>query len=168
MIFRFTNVSKGISHPVFYGDLVYEQRRVKDTANFISSGWKILKRLRRWQYNPLIIEKTIGLVLGPDTALCRPFLKHCTLTNKVVGTIWQDLSKPPQRRQGPDFRSLLLLVGTVSAIRSELASKWAEHSLPDPNVTVYLFWFVTFITYTVCVSIFITSSLGVAVDLLCI
>ena len=30
-------VFKGISHPVFYGDLVYKLRRVKDTPNFISS-----------------------------------------------------------------------------------------------------------------------------------
>ena len=36
---------------------------------------------------PVIIERTIGLVLGPCTALYRPFLKHCTLTNKAVGTI---------------------------------------------------------------------------------
>ena len=79
-------VFKGISHPVFYGDLVYKLRRVKDTPNFISSGSKIVKRLRR-QYDPLIIETTIGLVLGPCTALCRLFLKHCTLTNKAVGTI---------------------------------------------------------------------------------
>ena len=35
-------VSKGISHPVFYGDLVYKLRRVKDTQNFISSGSKIV------------------------------------------------------------------------------------------------------------------------------
>ena len=80
-------LSKGISHPVFYVDLVYKLRRVKDTPNFISSGSKIVKRLRRRQYDPLIIERTIGLVLGPSTALCRSFLKHCTLTNKVVGTI---------------------------------------------------------------------------------
>ena len=78
---------KGISHPVFYGDLVYKLRRVKDTPNFISSGSKIVKRLRRRQYDPLIIETTIGIVLGPCTALCRLFLKHCTLTNKAVGTI---------------------------------------------------------------------------------
>ena len=57
-------VFKGISHPVFYGDLVYKLRRVKDTPNFISSGSKIVKRLRRRQYDPLIIETTIGLVLG--------------------------------------------------------------------------------------------------------
>ena len=101
-------VFKGISHPVFYGDLVYKLRRVKDTPNFISSGSKIVKRLRRRQYDPLIIETTIGLVLGHCTALCRLFLKHCTLTNKAVGTIWRALSKPPLRRQGPDLRPLWL------------------------------------------------------------
>ena len=80
-------LSKGISHPVFYDDLVNKLRRVKDTPNFISSGSKIVKRLRRRQYDPVIIERTIGLVLGPSTALQGPFLKHFTLTNKVVGTI---------------------------------------------------------------------------------
>ena len=82
-------LSKGISHPVFYGDLVYKLRMVKDTPNFILSGSKIVKRLRRRQYDPVIIERTIGLVLGPSTALYEPFLKHCTLTNKAVGTLWR-------------------------------------------------------------------------------
>ena len=132
-------VFKGISHPVFYGDLVYKLRRVKDTPNFISSGSKIVKRLRRRQYDQLIIETTIGLVLGPCTALCRLFLKHCTLTNKAVGTIWRALSKPHQRRQGSDLRPLWLLVGTPSAIRPELAFSRAEHSLPYSDVTIYIF-----------------------------
>ena len=78
-------VSTGISQPVFYGDIVYKLWRVKDTPNFISSGSKIVKRLRRQQYNPLIIERTIGLMLGPSTALHKPFLEHCTLTKKAVG-----------------------------------------------------------------------------------
>ena len=99
-------VSKGISHPVFYGDLVYKLRRVKDTPNFISSGSKIVKRHRRRQYDPLIIERNKGLVIGPSTALYRPFLKHYTLTNKAMGTLSRALSKPPQRRQGPDLRPL--------------------------------------------------------------
>ena len=132
-------VFKGISHPVFYDDLVYKLRRVNDTPNFISSGSKIVKRLRRQQYDPVIIEMTIGLVLGPCTALYRPFLKHCTLTNKAVGAIWRALSKPPQRRQGPDLRPLWLLVGTPSAIRPELAFSRAEHSLPYSDVTIYIF-----------------------------
>ena len=32
--------------------------------------------------DPVIVEKTLGLVLGPSTA---SFLKQCTLTNKAVG-----------------------------------------------------------------------------------
>ena len=56
-------LSKGISQPVFYGDLVYKLKSVKDTPNFFSSGSKIVKRLRRRQYDPVIIERTIGLVL---------------------------------------------------------------------------------------------------------
>ena len=132
-------VLKGISHPVFFDDLVYKLRRVKYTPNFISSGSKIVKRLRRRQYNPLIIERTIGLVLGPSTTLYGPFLKHCTLTNKAVGTIWRALSKLHQRRQGPDPRPLWLLVGTPSAIRPELAFSRAEHSLPYSDDTQYIF-----------------------------
>ena len=132
-------VSKGISHPVYYGDLVYKLRMVKDTPHFISLGSKIVKRLRRRQYDPLIMG-TIGLVLGPSTALYTPFLKHCTLTNKAVETIWRALSKLHQRRQGPDLRPLWLLVGTPSAIRPQLASRRAEHSLPYSDVTIYIFY----------------------------
>ena len=109
------------------------------TALFILSGSKIVKRLRRRQYDPVIIERTIGLVLGPSTALYEPFLKHCTLTNKAVGTIWRALSKPPQRRQGPDLCPLWLLVGTPSAIRPELAFSRAEHSRPYLDVAKYIF-----------------------------
>ena len=36
-------VSEGISHPVFYGDLVYKLRRVKCEGNFVSSCSKIVK-----------------------------------------------------------------------------------------------------------------------------
>ena len=56
-------VSQRITHPVFNGDLVYKFRRVKGEANFISFGSKIMKRLRRSQYDPVINERTKGLVL---------------------------------------------------------------------------------------------------------
>ena len=78
-------MAKGISDSVLYGDLLYKLRRIKYALNLNSSGSKIVKRLRRRQYDPLIIERIIGLVCGPSTALYRPFLKHCTL--KAVGTI---------------------------------------------------------------------------------
>ena len=60
--------SKGITHPVFYGDIVYKLRRIKGETNYISSGSKKVKRLRRRQYDPVIIERTICLVLCPFTA----------------------------------------------------------------------------------------------------
>ena len=101
-------VSEGIIHPVFYGYLVYKLRRVKSETKIISSGSKIVKRLWRRQYDLVIIERTIGLVIGPFTALYRSFLNRCTLTNKAVGTIWRALFKPPHWRQGPDPRPLWL------------------------------------------------------------
>ena len=59
---------------VFYGDLVYKISKVRGSNDFIASITKIVKRLRRRQYDPEkkrkrpgIIEKT-GLVLGPFTA----------------------------------------------------------------------------------------------------
>ena len=119
--YRFKNNSEGISHPVFYGDLVYKLRRIKCEANYVLSGSKIVERLRRQKYDLAIIDRTICLVLGPSTALCRYFLKHCTLTNKVIGTIWRDLSKPPQRRQRSSPRPLWLLVGTAWVLGPGLA-----------------------------------------------
>ena len=104
-------------------------RRVKGVANFISSGTKIVLRHRRRQYGSVIIKRIIHIVLGPSTALHRPFIERCALTNKAVGTMWRVLSKPPQRRQGPEPRPLWLLVGTPSALGHELASRWAPHSL---------------------------------------
>ena len=155
-------VSQGIAHPVFYGDLVYKLRRVKGEANFISSGSKIVKRLRRRQYDQAIIERTIGLMLGPCTALYRSFLKRCTLTNKAVRTIWQALSKPHQRRQGPDPRPLWLLVGTPSAFGPELAYRLrvAQPTLMD--VTRY-FWYTFILLYMFMYYIFMTSPLWLAV-----
>ena len=121
----------------------------KLTVHYATSGSKIVKRIRRRQYDPEIIERTIGLVLGPFTALYRSFLKRCTLTNKAVGTIWRALSKPPQRRQGPDPRPLWLLVGTPSAFGPELAYRLrvAQPTLMD--VPIFLIYF--YITIYVCV-----------------
>ena len=80
-------VPEEISHPVFYGDLVYKLRRGQCEANFVLSGSIIVKHIRRQKYDPVIIERTICLVLGPYITSYRFFLKHCSLTNKAVGTI---------------------------------------------------------------------------------
>ena len=99
-------------------------------------GWNIAKSPKqrteeRFQTFPIdhtVYLRIIGLVFGPSRALYISFLKHCTLTNKAMGTIWRELSKPPQRRQGCDHRPLWLLVGTPLVLWPVLASRRAEHN----------------------------------------
>ena len=160
VIFRSKNMCQKEYLTVFY-----KLKRVKDTPNFISSGSKIVKCLRRRHYDPLIIDWTIGLVIGPSTALYRPFLKHCTLTKKAVGPIWRALSKPPQRRQGPDLRPLWLLSGTPS----DLSSLPDGRNIACPiRMSLYIFLIYNF--YYLCRSFidFMTSPVGVTVALLSI
>ena len=86
------NVSNGITHPVFYGDLAYKLGGVKGQANFISSDSKLVKRLRRRQYDPAIMERIIGLVFGPFAALYRSFRSVALwLTRRfdnMTGLVW--------------------------------------------------------------------------------
>ena len=106
-----------------------------------------MKRLRRLQYDPMIIERTIDLVLGPLTASYISILKRCTLTNKAVRTIWRALSKPPQRRQGPDPSPLWLLVGTPLAFGTELAYRL--------RVAQLLWWMSLYILIFCYISIYV-------------
>ena len=115
-----------------------------------------MKRLRRRQYDTVIIERTIGLVLGPFTALYRIFLKRCTLTNKAVGTIWRALFKPPQRRQGPDLRPVWLLVGTPSAFGPELAYILCDAQPTLLDVPRY-FWYTIILLYMFVYHIFMSD-----------
>ena len=69
--------------------------------------------------------------------MCLVLLQHCTLTNKVKETIFRDLSIPPQRRQGPDPCSTLI-VSRDSFSPWRLASRWAEHSLLL-RMSIYIF-----------------------------
>ena len=79
-------------------------------------------------------------MLGSSTALDISFLAHCTLTNKAVVIIWQDLSKPHQRRQRPDPRPLWLLVGTPLVLGPELASSRAENSHSGGCLYIFLIY----------------------------
>ena len=61
------------------------------------------------------------------------------------------LSKPPQRRQGPDPRPLWLLVGTPSAFGPELAYRLrvAEPTLMDVPIFLIFFFITCFSFYGV-------------------
>ena len=66
---------------------LYKVRRVKGATNFLLSGLKIVKRIRRRKYQPVIIERTIDLLPGPFTALLMSFLGRSALTNKAMWNI---------------------------------------------------------------------------------
>ena len=82
-----------------------------------------------FSYIEKIIERTIDVVLDllkPSKALSISLLEHCTLTNKAMSTIWQNLSKLPWRGKDIDPRPLWLLVGTPSAlVLSPLSDGWS-------------------------------------------
>ena len=140
-------ITEGISHPVSYGDLVYKLRRVRCEVKFVSLGSKIVKRLRRRKYDPLIIERTIGLVLGHSTALHRSFLKHCTMNNKAVGL--NEETRP---------RSSSPLIVSRDSFGPELASRRAEHTSSHSGRCLYIFLIYCLSTLHVCVILFMASS----------
>ena len=55
------------------------------------------------------------------------FSRFCTLTKKVVGTIWWDLTKPPQVRQNADTRPICLL-WLLRALDLSRRTDCAKHS----------------------------------------
>ena len=114
------------------------------------------------KYDPVIIERTIGLVLGPFPTLYRSFLKRCALTNNADRTIWQALSKHPKMRQSPDPRPLWLVVETPSGFGPELAyrQRISQPSLMD--VTRY-FWYTIISIYMYVYHILMTSPLWLTV-----
>ena len=80
-------------------------------ANFVSSGSKIVKCIRCRKNDLLIIERTIGLVLGPSTALYISFLK----------------SRSHQKSDQPRYLSLLKngRIGNERALIGETVC-WSE------------------------------------------
>ena len=120
----------GISHLVYYDDLVYKLRRVRGAANYFSSGAKIIQHHR-------LIKWTIAVLLGPSTALC-------SWTNKAIGTKWRDLFKPPQRRTGSSSSSPLIL--------NRGPWRWASVQLDraQPTLVDVTRYFYTMFFYLTC------------------
>ena len=59
--------AKGISEPVFYGDLVYKFKSIVGKPNFSNHFKKIIKRYKRVEYNMDIMRQSAWLVVNPIT-----------------------------------------------------------------------------------------------------
>ena len=126
--------------------------RVEGAPNFVSSGSKIVERLQRRKYDPVIIEWTIGLVLSTSTALYKTFLKRCT---DKQGGLYDGTCPNLLRGEAlitPPHSIVTLLLQPLDP--SSLKVK-AEHSLLW--LTRYC-WYIIFITLDVCAPIYDLSA----------
>ena len=72
-----TLLKRGISEPIFYGDLVYKFKRIFGKPDFSDQFKKIVKRYIRVGYNLDIMQQSACLVLNPITVYSYGFLFNC-------------------------------------------------------------------------------------------
>ena len=78
-----TLLQRGISEPIFYGDLVYKFRRIVGKPNFSDQFKKIVKRYIRVGYNLDIMRQSACLVVNPITVYSYGFLFNCTTVGQA-------------------------------------------------------------------------------------
>ena len=74
-----TLLQKGISEPMFYGDLVYKFKPIVGKSNLSDQFKLIVKHYRRVGYNLDIMRQSACLVLNPITVYSYGFLFNYTL-----------------------------------------------------------------------------------------
>ena len=82
-----TLLQQGISEPIFYGDLVYEFKRIVGKPNFSDQSKKIIKRYIKVGYNLDVMRQSACLVLNPTTVYSYGFLFNCTTVGQDLDTL---------------------------------------------------------------------------------
>ena len=78
-----TLLQRGISEPIFYGDLVYKFKRIVGKPNLSDQFKKIVKRYIRVGYNLDIMRQSACLVVNPITVYSYGFLFNCTTVGRA-------------------------------------------------------------------------------------
>ena len=81
-----TLLQQGISHPEFYGDVIYRLRKMVGSDNFSDRFIKCIRKFVRKDYLCDILYRTACLVIDPYTVNHFAFLFGCTMTNQPNGT----------------------------------------------------------------------------------
>ena len=70
-----------ISHPEFYGDVIYKLRKILWHVHFenIFTNASFLKK----DYDPVLFQRTSRLVIDPSTIDSNAFLFGCAMTDRV-------------------------------------------------------------------------------------
>ena len=69
---------QGLSEPEFYGDFVYELKKIVGSYNFSEQFIKIISNYKKIGYNINILKQTACLVVNPITVGNFIFLFNCT------------------------------------------------------------------------------------------
>ena len=69
---------QGISHPEFYGDVIYKLRKILGHVHFENLLYKRIKPFIKKGYDPVILQRTILL-----QSIATPFFFGCAVTDRV-------------------------------------------------------------------------------------
>ena len=77
-----TLLRQGISHPEFYGDVIYKLRKIKGHTHFQDLFPRRIRKFIKKNYDPVILQRTACLVIDPSTVDNHAFLFRCAATDK--------------------------------------------------------------------------------------
>lgn len=77
-----TLLRQGISHPEFYGDVIYKLRKILGHTYFQSLFTKRIRKFIKKGYDPVILQRTACLVVDPFTVGHHAFLFGCAMTGR--------------------------------------------------------------------------------------
>ena len=77
-----TLLCDGLSHPRFYGDVIYKLRKILCHSDFHDLFMKKIKAFKKRGYDPLILQRSACLVVDPFTVGRYAFLFNCTTTGR--------------------------------------------------------------------------------------
>ena len=139
---------KGITHPVFYGDLIYKLRRFKDATNFFSSGSRIVKRLCRLHHRA--DDRSCAC---PCTELSRSVALWLTRRwDNMTGLVQNSLEATGS------WSSPLLIINRDAFSPLTWALLQFGWITACSNGCLYIFLVKTFITIDICVLFFFITS----------
>ena len=75
---HFTLLHQGLFEPEFYGDLVYELKKIVDSNYFSAQFTKIISHYKKSDYNINVLQQTVCLVVNPIMVGKFAFLFNCT------------------------------------------------------------------------------------------
>ena len=76
-------LQQGISHPDFYGDVIYKLRKIIGKPHFTYLFIKRIKRFLKRNYDRKILKRTARLVVDPSTVDQHASLFDCAMTGRA-------------------------------------------------------------------------------------